>query len=81
MGNRTRSNRGGSQGRIRPKRAQAGRPNPFWAWFGAPFDLAAIRTTYSPLTNTHGRIDSSSAVEELRREGLHSGEEKVEMVD
>jgi hypothetical protein len=47
----------------------------------APFDLAAIQTIYSPLAKSHGRIHSSSAVEEQRKEGHHSGEEMVEMVD
>jgi hypothetical protein len=61
--------------------AWADRPSPFWAWFGALFDLAAIRTIYSPLAKSHASIDSSSAAEEQRREGLRSGEERVEMVD
>jgi hypothetical protein len=61
--------------------AQASRPSPFCARFGAPFDLAAIRTIYSPLAKSHERIDSSSAAEEQRKEGHHSGEEGVEMVD
>jgi hypothetical protein len=67
--------------RLGPKRAQVGRPSPFRARFGTPFDLAAIWTIYSPLTKSHGGIDSSSAVEEQRREGHHSEEERVEMVD
>jgi hypothetical protein len=61
--------------------AWADRPNPFWARFGAPFDLAAIRTIYSPPANSHEEIDSSSAAEEQRREGHHPGEKRVEMVD
>jgi hypothetical protein len=56
--------------------AQAGRPSPFWAQFGAPFDVATIRTIYSPLTKSHGGIHSSSAAKEQRREGHHSGEER-----
>jgi hypothetical protein len=41
------------RGRTGPKWAQAGRPSPFWAWFGAPFDLAALRTIYSPPSKIH----------------------------
>jgi hypothetical protein len=37
-----------------PKRAWADRPSPFRARFDAPFDLAVIRTIYSPLTKSHG---------------------------
>jgi hypothetical protein len=32
----------------------------------APFDLAASRDIYSPLTESHARIHSSSAAEEQR---------------
>jgi hypothetical protein len=46
-----------------------------------PFDLAAIRTIYSPEAKSHGKIHSSSAVEEQRREEHHLGEERVELVD
>jgi hypothetical protein len=56
-------------------------PSPFWARFGAPFDLAASRAIYSPLAESHKEIHSSSAAEEQRREGHRSGEERVEMVD
>jgi hypothetical protein len=55
--------------------------NPFRARFGAPFDLAVIQTIYSPLAKSHREIDSLSAAEEHRREGYHSEEERVEMVD
>jgi hypothetical protein len=55
--------------------------NPFRARFGAPFDLAVIQTIYSPLAKSHREIDSSSTAEEHRREGYHSEEERVEMVD
>jgi hypothetical protein len=65
----------------RPGSNQAGRPRPFWAQFGTPFDLAVIRTIYSPLAKSHGEFFSSSAAEEKKREGHHSGEERVEMVD
>jgi hypothetical protein len=34
-----------------------------------PFDLAAIRTIYSPKAKSHASIHSSSAAEEQRREG------------
>jgi hypothetical protein len=33
--------------------AWADRPNPFWARFDAPFDLAASRAMYSPLAKSH----------------------------
>jgi hypothetical protein len=56
-------------------------PSPFQAQFGTPFDLATIQTIYNTLTNSHEEIDSSSTVEKQRREGHHSGEERVEMVD
>jgi hypothetical protein len=39
-------------------RAWADRPSPFWAWFGAPFDLAALRTIHSPVTKIHREIHS-----------------------
>jgi hypothetical protein len=64
-----------------PKQAWADRPNPFRARFDAPFDLAAIRTIYRPLAKSHEGIHSSSAIEDQRREGHRSGEERVEMVD
>jgi hypothetical protein len=46
-----------------------------------PFDLAALRTIYSPVAKSHRELHSSSAAEEQRREGHHPGEERVEMVD
>jgi hypothetical protein len=46
-----------------------------------PFDLAAIRTIYSPEAKSHASTHSSSAVEEQRREGHHLREERVELVD
>jgi hypothetical protein len=52
-----------------PKRAQAGQPSPFWSRFDAPFDLAALQTIYSALAKSHGKIHSSSAAEEQRKEG------------
>jgi hypothetical protein len=72
-----------------PKRAETGlgrpawadRPSPFRARFGAPFDLAALWTIYSPVAKRHEEIHSSSTAEEQRREGHHPGEERAEMVD
>jgi hypothetical protein len=61
--------------------AWADRPSPSRARFDAPFDLAVIRTIYSPLAKSHGEIHSSSAAEEQRRQGHRSVEERVEMVD
>jgi hypothetical protein len=46
-----------------------------------PFDLAAIRTIYSPEDKSHASIHSSLTTEEQRREGHHLGEERVELVD
>jgi hypothetical protein len=69
---------GGSRGRTGPKRAQTDRPSPFWARFGAPFDLASIQTIYSPLAKNHESVHSSSAAEEQRRGGHHSWEEMVD---
>jgi hypothetical protein len=45
-----------------------------------PFDLAASQTIYSPLAKSNGSTHSSFAVEEQRREGHHSGEERVELI-
>jgi hypothetical protein len=64
-----------------PKWAQAGRPNPFPSLVDPPFDLATIRTIYSPEARSHTSTHSSSAAEEQRREGHHLGEERVELVD
>jgi hypothetical protein len=44
--------------------AQAGRPSPFRGPVSPPFDLAAIRTIYSPEAKSHASIHSSSAAEE-----------------
>jgi hypothetical protein len=70
-----------SRVRTELKWSQASRPSPFRARFGAPFDLAVIRTIYSPPAKSHTSIHSSSAAEEQRREGHRSREERVEMVD
>jgi hypothetical protein len=45
-----------------------------------PFDPAAIRTIYSPLAESHASTHSSFIVEEQRREGHHSKEERVKLV-
>ena len=60
--------------------AQVDRPSPFRGPFVPPFDLAASRTIYSPLAKSHASTHSSFAAEEQRREGHHSGEERVELV-
>jgi hypothetical protein len=46
-----------------------------------PFALAANHAIYSPVAESHGGRNSSSAAEEQRREGHHLGEERVELVD
>jgi hypothetical protein len=61
--------------------AWAGRTSPFRARFDTPFDLAAFRAIYSPLAESYEKIHLSSAVEEQRREGHRSTEERAEMVD
>jgi hypothetical protein len=52
--------------RTGPRWAQAGRPSPFRGPAGLPFDLVASRAIYSPLTESHTSINSSSAAEEPR---------------
>jgi hypothetical protein len=65
-----------------PKWAQASWSRPFPSPVDpCPFDLAAIRTIYSPEAKSHRSTHLSSAAEEQRREGLHLGEERVELVD
>jgi hypothetical protein len=49
--------------------AQAGRPSPFRGPVGLPFDLVASQAIYSPLTESHASINSSSAAEEQRSLG------------
>jgi hypothetical protein len=56
----------GGPGRPPMKEAQAGRPNPFRGQVAPPFDLDASRAIYSPLTESHATINSSSAAEEQR---------------
>jgi hypothetical protein len=46
--------------------AQSGRPSLFRGPVGLPFDLVASRAIYSPLTESHGSTNSSSAAEEPR---------------
>jgi hypothetical protein len=46
--------------------AQAGRPSPFRGPFGLPFYIDASQAIYSPLTESHTSINSSSAAEEQR---------------
>jgi hypothetical protein len=46
--------------------AQAGQPSPFRGPVGPPFDVDASRAIYSPLTESHASINSSSAAEEQR---------------
>jgi hypothetical protein len=46
--------------------AQAGRPSPFRGPIGLPFDLIASQAINSPLTESHGEINSSSVAEEPR---------------
>jgi hypothetical protein len=61
--------------------AQADRPGPFRGPVASPFDLAAIRTIYSPGVKSQASIHPSLATEEERREGHHLREERVELVD
>jgi hypothetical protein len=67
--------------RTGPRWAQAGRPSPVQCPFVPSFALAAIRAIYHPGVESHASSNSSSAVEEQRREGHHPGEERVELVD
>jgi hypothetical protein len=60
--------------------AQTGRPSPFLGPFVAPFDLAASQTIYSPLAKSHTSTHLTLVIEERRREGHHSGEERVKLV-
>jgi hypothetical protein len=58
--------------------AQAGRPSPFRARFGAPFDLAANRTIYNPLAKTQVPHINSFIIRRRgaeKLEGHHLGEE------
>jgi hypothetical protein len=69
-------------GQNGPRPVDPGRPaQPIPRPSHPPFDLAVIRTIYSPKAKSHASIHSSSAAEEQRREGHHLGEERVELVD
>jgi hypothetical protein len=46
----------------------------------APFEIDDPRTIYSPPTKSHASTHSSFTAEEQRREGHHSGEERVKLV-
>jgi hypothetical protein len=70
-----------NRGRTGPKWTQVGRPSPFCRRFGAPFDLDDPWPIYSHPAKSHTSIHSPSTAEEQRREGHHSREEGVEMVD
>jgi hypothetical protein len=61
----------------RPRQAGPAQPRPICP----PFDLAANRAIYSLGLESHASINSSSTVEEQRREGHHPGEDRVELVD
>jgi hypothetical protein len=82
LGNRHHVKEAGNWVGVGPGRsAQASRPGPFRGPVASPFDLGASQAIYSPLTESHASIHSSSAAKEQRREGHCSGEERVEMVD
>jgi hypothetical protein len=82
LGNRRHAKKAGNWAEVGPGRsAQTDRPSPFRGPVASTFDLAAIRTIYSPEAKSHASFHSSSAVEEQRREGHHLGEERVELVD
>jgi hypothetical protein len=59
---------------------QAGRPSPLRGPVAPPFDLAASRAIYSPLTEGHRKIDSSSAAEEQRSMRVTISERRVVLV-
>jgi hypothetical protein len=80
--NRHRAKEAADWAEVRPgQSAQPAGPAHFGAQSALPFDLATIRTIYSPEAKSHTSIHSSSAAEEQRREGYHLGEERVELVD
>jgi hypothetical protein len=81
LGKQRRAKEAADWAEVGPDRpAQADRPSPFRGPV-PPFDLDASQAIYSPLTESHTSINSSSAAEEQRREGHHPGEERVELVD
>jgi hypothetical protein len=69
------------QGNRHRAKEASDRPSPFQGPVMLPFALAANHAIYSPVTESHGGWNSSSAAEEQRREGHHPGEERVELVD
>jgi hypothetical protein len=82
LGNRHHAKEAGNWAWMGPgPSAQAGRPSPVQDPFAPSFDLAAIQAIYSPGVESHGGINSSSAVDEQKREGHHPGKEMVELVD
>jgi hypothetical protein len=82
LGNRHHTKEAGNWACMGPGRsAQVGQPSPVQGPFAPSFDLAAIRAIYSPGVESQTSINLSSAAEEQRREGHHSGEERVELVD
>jgi hypothetical protein len=67
LGKQRRAKEAADWAEVGPGRsAQAGRPSPFRGLVGPPFDLDASRAIYSPLTESHASINSSSAAEEQR---------------
>jgi hypothetical protein len=67
LGNRHHAKEAGGWAWMGPGRpAQACRPSPIHGPVGLPFDLVASRAIYSPLTESHASINSSSATEEQR---------------
>jgi hypothetical protein len=67
LGNQRRAKEPADWAEIGPGRlAQDGWPSPFRGPVGPPFDLGASRAIYSPLTEIHRRMNSSSAAEEQR---------------
>jgi hypothetical protein len=82
QGNRHRAKEASGWAWMGPGRpAQADRPSPVQGPVKLPFALAANRAIYSPVAESHGGWNSSSAAEEQRREGHHPREERVELVD
>jgi hypothetical protein len=82
LGNQHRAKESADWAEVGPGRsAQASRPSPFRGPVSPPFDLAAIRTIYSPGAKSHALIHSSWAAEEHRREGHHLRGERVKLVD
>jgi hypothetical protein len=81
-GNRRQAKEAAGWAWMGPSRlAQAGRPSPVQCPFAPSFALAAIRAIYSPGVESHTGSNSSSTVEEQRREGHHPREKRIELVD